>query len=68
MQIMTQAPQMLLTQSKSIDEFTDLQTPVYKRQRLDDKSMIDSSQRQVAYVQSDSLAYTTTTDLTMFSH
>ena len=68
MQIMTQAPQMLLTQSKSIDEFTDLQTPVYKRQRLDDKSMIDSSQRQVAYVQSDSLAYTTTTDLTMSSH
>ena len=58
---------MLLTHSKSIDDFTDLQTPVHKRQRLDDKSMIDNSQKQVSYVQSDSLAYATTTDLTMFS-
>ena len=68
MQIQTQAPQMLLSHSKSIEDFTDLATPVYKRQRLDDKSMNDGNQKQsTVFMPSDSLAYTTATDLTMFS-
>ena len=48
----------MLSQSKStsIEDFTDLQTPVFKRQRLDDKSMIDSSS---VFRPSDSLAYAT---------
>jgi len=68
MQIQTQVPQMLLSHSKSIEDFTDLATPVYKRQRLDDKSMNDGNQKQsTVFMPSDSLAYTTATDLTMFS-
>ena len=68
MQIQTQAPQMLLSHSKSIEDFTDLATPVYKRQRLDDKSMNDGNQKQsTVFMPSISLALTTATDLTMFS-
>ena len=65
MQISTQAPQMIIAQSlhsksNSIEDFSDLQTPIFKRQRLDDKNMMDGGSQQIVYMPSDSLAYTTT--------
>lgn len=50
--------QILCNKSTSIDDFSDLQTPVYKRQRKDDMDM-DGSKSLAVYVPSDSLAYCT---------
>lgn len=46
------------TRPASMDDFSDLQTPVYKRQRIDaPNSLMEGGKDQVIYMPSDSLAY-----------
>jgi len=58
---------LLHSRPSSMDDFSDLQTPVFKRQKIEAPPFKDGNKEQVIYMPTDSLAFSVAeTEPTMF--